>query len=119
MGEIKPALTLKVKDLRNLVRLLITWTTGVIRERTTNVLYFKQNNKHIYGAFTISLGYYELRGLPLFIWTEGNEPKGGFIKYRSQPNEELEFSDNTDDPKYQYLPIIFLSEPPPFVKIKE
>ncbi len=119
MNDIKPALTLKVRDLKNLVRLLITWTTGVIRERTTNVLYFKQNNKHIYGAFTISLGYYELRGLPLFIWTVGEEPKGVFIKYRSQPTEELEFSNNTDDPKYQYLPIIFLAEPPPFIKLKE
>ncbi|MHA1594766.1 MAG: hypothetical protein ACTSXJ_07045 [Candidatus Baldrarchaeia archaeon] len=117
MGEeLRKAVPLKLHSLKDLARLVVWWS---FRERGTAIFCFKKGNedKYIYGILTISPSYYEYRGLPFFIYAEGGAPEGSFLKYRTQPEEELTFSNDTEDPKYQYIPIIKLLEPPPFVRL--
>lgn len=112
---LQPAIPLKLNSLDDLARMLVFWMT---RERGASILYFKKDGKHIYGALTVSFpGYYELRGLPLFICVVRDEaPKGQFLRYQGQPEETITFVKSIEiDPKYQYIPIIELAEAPAFV----
>lgn len=113
--RLPPAISLKLSSLEDLARMLVFW---MARERGASILYFKKDGKHIYGTLTVSFpGYYELRGLPLFICVIRDEaPKGQFLRYQGQPEESITFVKSIEiDPKYQYLPIIKLAEPPEFV----
>ncbi len=111
---VKPAIPLQLKGLADLVRLLVTWS----RERGTHIFYFEKGGKHIYGALIGSFpGYYELRGLPLFMYIADKEPpKGNFIRYVGHQEEKIEFVDAVEvDPKATFIPIIRLANPPVFV----
>ncbi|MEM3585826.1 MAG: hypothetical protein QXO71_00770 [Candidatus Jordarchaeaceae archaeon] len=113
--ELSPAVPLKLSSLEDLARMLVFWMG---RERGASILYFEKDGKHIYGALTVSFpGYYELRGLPLFICVVGNTaPKGHFLRYQGTPEESVTFVKSIEvDPKYQYIPIIKLAEAPKFV----
>lgn len=110
---IKPAVLMKLKNIDNLIRMVIFWT----RERTATILHFKQDKRHIIGTFTALPGYYNLEGLPLFLYVVQNEgPKGPFIKYLADPSEEWDYANGTFDRKFAYIPIITLEECPVFLK---
>lgn len=112
---LQPAIPLKLNSLDDLARMLVFWMT---RERGASILYFEKDGKHIYGALTVSFpGYYDLRGLPLFICVVRDEaPKGKFLRYQGHPEETITFVKSIEiDPKYQYIPIIELAEAPAFV----
>lgn len=110
---IEPAVLLKLKNIDNLIRMVIFWT----RERTATILHFKQGKRHIIGTFTALPGYYNLEGLPLFLYVEQNEgPKGPFIKYLSDPSEEWDYTEGTYDRKYSYIPVISLAKCPVFLR---
>ena len=114
-GQLQPAVPLKLASLEDLARMLVFWMT---RERGVSILYFEKDGKHIYGALTASFpGYYELRGLPLFICVVRDKaPEGKFIRYQGQPEESVSFVKSIEiDPKYHYIPIVKLAEPPAFV----
>ncbi len=112
--DIKPAVLMKLKDLGNLVRLVSFWT---MRERTATLLHFKKGNRHILGTYTILPGYYNLEGLPLFIYIEQEEsPKGPFIKYRADPAEEWSYTKGIFDRQYPiHIPLIKLDKVPVFL----
>jgi hypothetical protein len=111
--KIEPAVLMKLKDLNNLARLVHFWT---LRERTATILHFKKGNQHIMGTFTALPGYYELEGLPLFLYVEMEKgPEGPFIKYRSEPTEEWGYADGTFDRKWLYIPLISLAKIPAFL----
>ncbi|MGQ9721962.1 MAG: hypothetical protein ACUVXA_11645 [Candidatus Jordarchaeum sp.] len=113
--RLQPAVPLKLESLEDLARMLVFW---MARERGASILYFEKDGKHIYGALTVSFpGYYDLRGLPLFICVVGKEaPKGQFLRYQGQPEESITFVKSIEiDPKFTYIPIIKLAEPPVFV----
>lgn len=111
--SITPAVLLKLKNLDNLIRMVIFWT----RERTATILHFKQDKRHIIGTLTALPGYYKLEGLPLFLYIEQNEgPKGPFIKYLSDPTEEWDYTDGTYDRKFSYIPVISLAKCPVFLR---
>ncbi len=114
MEKIKPAISLRLKGLVDLVRLLVTWG----RERGTHIFYFEKDGKHVYGALIGSFpGYYELRGLPFFIYiVDDKPPKGNFIRYVGHQEEKIEFVNAIEvDPKSTFIPIINLVSPPAFV----
>ncbi len=111
--ELKPAVLMKIKDLNNLVRLVHFWT---LRERTATILHFRRGKKHIMGTFTALPGYYNLEGLPLFLYVElDTGPKGPFIKYTSDPEEQWDYAKGTFDRKWLYIPLIELCEVPEFL----
>ncbi len=110
---LEPAVLLKLKSIDDLVRLVNFWT---MRERTATILHFKKGEKHILGTFTALPGYYNLEGLPLFLYVETNKaPKASFIKYRSDPTEEWDYTDGTFDRKYLFIPLITLEKVPVFL----
>ncbi len=76
------------------------------------MLYFEFEGKHIYGTLISNHGYYEMYGLPLWIYTEADEPpKGNFLSYKARPKESVEFVDTIDsEPMVVHLPIIRLAE---------
>ena len=112
--DFKPAVLMKIKDLNNLVRLVHFWA---VRERTATILHFKRGNKHIMGTFTSLPGYWELQGLPLFLYVELDKgPKGPFIKYKSDPEEVWDYASGTFDRKWLYIPLIELSKVPAFLR---
>ncbi len=112
--ELKPSTLMKLKDLHNLVRLVHWWAA---RERTATILYFKQGNHYIMGTMTSIPGWYELQGMPLFLYVETTEkPKGVFIKYKADPEEQWDYASGTFDRSWMYIPLIELSVVPEFLK---
>jgi len=111
--QLRPAVRMKIKDLDNLVRLVQFWT---MRERTASILHFKHGNKHIMGTVTSVPGYYNLEGLPLFLYVEMNEPpKGPFIRYKADPEEQWEYARGTLERAWIYIPLVELEEAPEFL----
>ncbi len=100
---------MRVASMLDLVRMLVSWSQ---RDRPVTVLYFEHNGRHIYGTLTSNHGYYEMYGLPLWVFTEGNSaPTGNFIAYRSRPKESVEFIETVDsEPLVFHLPIVRLAE---------
>jgi hypothetical protein len=112
--DIDPAVPLEVKEMADLLRFLMAGST---RQHIINVYYFEYKGEQIFGALTSAFGYYDLRGLPIFIYVRHpNPPSENFIQYRTEP-EQWEFASDTSDLKYQYIPIVNLSEAPPFFSL--
>ncbi len=114
--EIKPATLLKLKDLTDLIRMVVTW---VGRDRTASLFFFRHEGKKIFAAFTLTAGYYDMQALPLFVYVESEEDPGdaSFIKYKTVPKEEFGFCEGTEDPKFKYIPIVRIETVPPFVEL--
>ena len=95
--------------MTDLARMLVSWSQ---RDRPASMLYFEYEGKHIYGTLISNHGYYEMYGLPLWIYTELDEaPKGNFLSYKARPKESVEFVDTIDsEPMVVHLPIIRLAE---------
>jgi len=76
------------------------------------MLYFEDKGKHIYGTLISNHGYYEMHGIPLWVYTEGKSaPTGNFLAYKSRPKESVEFVKSIEsEPMVAYLPIIKLAE---------
>jgi hypothetical protein len=112
--KLKPSTLMKLKDLDNLVRLVHWWAA---RERTATILYFKQNDRYIMGTMTSIPGWYDLQGMPLFLYVETTQkPKGVFIKYKADPEEQWDYAKGTFDRAWMYIPLIELSVVPEFLK---
>ncbi|MHA2426780.1 MAG: hypothetical protein ACXADB_01960 [Candidatus Hermodarchaeia archaeon] len=112
--ELKPSTLMKLKDLDNLVRLVHWWAA---RERTATILYFKKGEKYIMGTMTSIPGWYNLEGMPLFLYVETDKkPKGVFIKYKADPEEQWDYAKGTFDRTWMYIPLIELSVIPEFLK---
>ncbi|MHA1917607.1 MAG: hypothetical protein ACTSUV_04760 [Candidatus Ranarchaeia archaeon] len=109
--ELKPAIPLEVKTMPDLLRFLMS---GTSRQQIINVYSFKKNGEYFFGALTSAFGYYDYRGLPIFIFVRNEDVLDkNFIRYRTEP-EEWEFTKDTSDLKYQYIPIVRLVKVPPF-----
>ncbi|NWF96907.1 MAG: hypothetical protein HXY34_12265 [Candidatus Thorarchaeota archaeon] len=109
-ADVRPPVNLKIASMTDLARMLVSWSQ---RDRPATMLYFEHKGQHIFGTLISNHGYYEMYGLPLWIYTEGNgPPKGNFLVYRSRPREAVEFVETVDsEPLVVYLPIIRLDGP--------
>ncbi|MGV9103370.1 MAG: hypothetical protein ACOC3C_04575 [Candidatus Thorarchaeota archaeon] len=108
-ADIRPPVNLKLASMTDLARMLVSWSQ---RERTASMLYFQHNDTHIYGTLISNHGYYEYHGMPLWVYTEGDEPPAGsFLAYKSRPEESVKFVNNVDsEPMVVHLPVIRLAE---------
>ncbi|MHA2407773.1 MAG: hypothetical protein ACXACA_05340 [Candidatus Ranarchaeia archaeon] len=114
--EIDPAIPLEVQKMSDLLRFLMAGST---RQHIINVYYFKYKGDQVFGALTSAFGYYDLRGLPIFIFVRHPDPPAeNFIQYRTEP-EQWKFVADTSDLKFQYIPIVKLAEAPPFFALKK
>jgi hypothetical protein len=109
--DIRPPVNLKIASMKDLARMLVSWSG---RDRPASMLYFENRGKHIYGTLIAHHGYYEMYGLPLWVYTEGDgPPRGNFLTYKTREKETIDFAESVDsDPMTIHLPIIRLSEKP-------
>ena len=57
--------------------------------RPASMLYFEHKGKHIYGTLISHHGYYELYGMPLWVYTEGEgPPEGSYLTYSNRGGPE-------------------------------
>ncbi len=115
-NKIQSPAAIKLASIKDLVKMMI-FSVGT--ERPAGYIgYFRNNEKSFYFIFNTSLGYYELNALPFVIWVEDSkELETAFIRYRTSPAEEMEFSDFAADPKWVTLPVIAFEEMPEFLKV--
>jgi hypothetical protein len=108
-ADIRPPVNLKIASMTDLARMLVSWSQ---RDRPASMLYFEHEGKHIYGTLISNHGYYEMYGLPLWIYTVREiEPEGNFLAYTARPKETVSFVDAVEsEPMTVHLPIIRLSE---------
>ncbi len=108
-SDIRPPVNLKIATMVDLARMLVSWSQ---RDRPASMLYFEHKGKHIYGTLISNHGYYEMYGLPLWIYTEGTEPPAGnFLAYKARPKESVEFVDTVEsEVMVVHLPIIRLAD---------
>ncbi|MDF1538204.1 MAG: hypothetical protein P1Q69_04820 [Candidatus Thorarchaeota archaeon] len=108
-ADIRPPVNLKIATMTDLARMLVSWSQ---RDRPASMLYFEYKGKHVYGTLISNHGYYEMYGLPLWIYTEREvEPEGNFLAYSARPKESVSFVDSIEsEPMTVHLPIIRLSE---------
>lgn len=114
--KLKSPAAIKLASVKDLVKMMIF---SVGSERAAGYIgYFRNKEKSYYFIFNTSLGYYELNALPFVIWVEDSkELENAFIRYRTSPAEEMEFTDFAADPKWVTLPVIAFEEMPEFLKV--
>jgi len=114
--DIRPPVNLKIASMKDLARMLVSWSQ---RDRPASMLYFEWHGKHIYGTLISNHGYYEMYGLPLWIYTEGDgPPQGNFLTYKTREKESIGFTESVDsDPMTIHLPIIRLADKPSIVDL--
>ena len=116
--ELKSPVAMKLTSLNDLLRLVIS---SVGPDRTSGYIgYYLNEDTPIYFIFNTSLGYYDLNALPIIIWVEG-PIKGdkSFIRYRTSPKEEMNFSVDASDPKWLNIPLVHFEKMPEFLRIWE
>jgi hypothetical protein len=107
---------MKLASLLDLVKLVIS---SVGPDRTAGYIgHFAEEEKSIFFIFNTSLGYFDLNALPIIIWVEDSKrPEKSFIRYKTSPKEEMNFSDDASDPKWLSIPIITFEKMPDFLKV--
>jgi hypothetical protein len=107
--DIRPPVNLKVASMLDLARMLVSWSQ---RDRPASMLHFEHKGKHVYGTLISNHGYYEMYGLPLWIYIESDSPpEGNFLAYKARPKESADFVEAIEsEPMVVHLPIITLAE---------
>jgi hypothetical protein len=102
----KPPVALKVQNLENLTRLALALT-----DSPPPMWQFKHKGKLILGTFSV---YMSWKGdIPLFAFTALKRRAGAFLAYRNDlEREECIFTDNIEDTRYIYSPIINFKSAP-------
>ncbi|NHI82885.1 MAG: hypothetical protein EAX81_01090 [Candidatus Thorarchaeota archaeon] len=108
--DVRSPVNLKLESLTDLARMLLG--SSAQRDRMPSMLYFEHEGKHVFGTMISHHGYYELYGLPLWIYTVTDEaPAGNFLSYSSREKEEIEFVNvPQSEPLKFYLAIIRLAD---------
>jgi hypothetical protein len=106
----KPPVAVRVKSLDDFTRLALALT-----DSPPLLWQFKYEKKYILSAFTV---YMSWKGdIPLLAYIPLRKKPSSFLAYRSNgEGEECLFTDNIEDTRYVYAPIIKLREAPQFFK---
>jgi len=110
LTSVKPPVALKVKSLENFARLTLALT-----DSPPIVWFFKHKGKKYLATFSVYLSW---KGdIPLLTYVSLKGKPGPFLAYKSDgAKEEYEFTDNIENPRYVYAPIIVLKEIYDFLK---
>lgn len=112
--ELLPAIKIKLATINDLVRMAFF---SAARQNGLNFLYFGFDGKWYLGFLTGVVGYFQMRGVPMFFYveTEELEKNQRFVKYAAKEKEHWGFAESTNEPtKWNYLPVIELAEKPIF-----
>ncbi len=109
---------IKLASLGDLIKLVIS-SLGPDRN-AGYVGRHRYKDKTIFFIFNTSLGYYELNALPIIIWIEDeSNSQESFLRYRTSPKEEYDFSNDASDAKWLNIPLVTFEEMPDFLKVWE
>ena len=115
-APLKSPAGIKLATLGDLIKLVIS-SLGPDR----NAGYIgrhKNGDKTIFFIFNTSLGYYDLNALPIIVWVEDdNNGDESFLRYRTSPEEEYNFSNDASDAKWLNIPLVTFEEMPDFLKV--
>lgn len=117
-SPLRSPVDMKLASLKDLVKLVIS---SVGPDRSAGYIgHYAERERSIFFIFNTSLGYFDLNALPIIVWVEDSErPEKPFIRYKTSPKEEMDFSDDASDPKWLAIPIITFEEMPDFLKVWE
>ncbi len=109
---------MKLASLGDLIKLVIS---GLGPDRNAGYIgRYKHKEQTIYFIFNTSLGYYELNALPIIVWVEDEtNSQESFLRYRTSPKEEYDFSNDASDAKWLNIPLVTFEEMPDFLKVWE
>ncbi len=104
--KLKPPILVNIKNFESFSRLALALT-----DTPPLLWYFKHNGKKFLGTFSV---YVSWKGdLPLFAYMRIKSSPGSFLAYKSDlEKEEFLFTNNIEDTRYVYAPIINLKKPP-------
>jgi len=102
LTPVKPPVAIKVKDLTNFARLALALT-----DSPPIIWCFKHGKRRIMATFSV---YMSWKGdIPLLTYVTLKGKPAPFLAYKSDgEKEEYLFTDNLDDPRYIYAPVINL-----------
>ena len=102
----KPPILLNIKNMESFSRFALALT-----DNPPLLWHFKHDGKRFLGAFSV---YVSWKGdLPIFAYIRVRGSLGSFLAYKSDlEREEFLFTDNVEDTRYTYAPIINLKKPP-------
>lgn len=104
--EIEKTISFKLHSLEDLIRLVVS-----SHQKAAHIFYFEKEGKHIYGTTNVIPAYFDLKGLPIFIWCEyDTSPEGAFIHYKPMGTEEWMFKDGIDT-QHVHVPVVRLEGP--------
>lgn len=112
MGDAKPPIPVAIKNLFDFARLSLALT-----ENPPFLWHFKVNRKSFLGLLSLYTSWRS--DLPIFAYVRLKETPQPFLAYKSDgEHEECFFTNNFEDTKYSYAPVISLKNPPEmFVKL--
>ncbi|NHJ87530.1 MAG: hypothetical protein FK734_18865 [Asgard group archaeon] len=115
-NKLRSTIRIKLTSMDDLVRMAFA---NMSRNSSLNFLFYKdEKTKKINIGFLSGVaGYFDLRGLPMFFYTELEKmpEKFKFVKYTSFEKEKWEFCDATStSTQWLFLPIVQLAEKPSF-----
>jgi len=110
VGTAKPPMALHVKDLLSFARLALSLT-----DSPPLLWHFKHEGADYLGTFSV---YMSWKGdIPLFALIKLDQRPGAFLAYKSDMDrEECFFTDNIDDTRYGYAPVIDIRHTPDLFK---
>ncbi len=113
---LKPPAGIKLASISDLIKLVIS---SLGPDRNAGYIgRYKHEDKTIFFIFNTSLGYYDLNALPIIIWVEiDSQPTESFLRYKTSPIEEYNFSNDASDAKWLNIPIVTFEEMPDFLKV--
>jgi len=110
LREAKPPVALRVKSFNSFTRLALA-----LMDSPPLLWEFKHDGKRFLGTFSV---YMSWKGdIPLFAYIKLKGQSGPFLAYKSDvEKEECYFTNNIEDTKYMYAPIIKLRNTPTMFK---
>ena len=105
MTNVKPPIAVCVKSIKGFARLALALT-----DSPTLLWRFKYKAKIYLGTFSVYMSWKS--DIPLFTYITLNEPGAPFLAYKADSDkEECFFTDNVEDTRYVFAPIIDLKVP--------
>jgi len=110
LPDVEPPIAIRVKDFDNFTRLALALT-----DSPPLLWQFKHNGKHFLGTFSVFMSW---KGdIPLFAYITLKMKTGPFLAYKSDGRkEECHFTNNIEDTRYVFAPIINLRKTPTIFK---
>lgn len=117
-ATLKSPAGIKLASISDLIKLVIS---GLGPDRNAGYVgRYRYNDKTVFFIFNTSLGYYDLNALPIIIWVEmDSQPVESFLRYKTSPKEEYNFSNDASDPKWLNIPLVTFEEMPDFLRVWE